>query len=133
MNREDFLKGLGKRITDRRKELGLTQDELAKKVGYVSHSTITKVESGLIDLPQSKIAAIADALDCSPAYIMGISNTPEDTAHRKHVIEQEENKIFIPEKYKDVAVAFHGGGDNLTQEDIDDIVRFIEFIKNKKK
>lgn len=29
--------------------------------------------------------------------------------------------------------AFENGAENLTQEDIDDVIKFIEFLKNKKK
>ena len=59
--------------------LGITQAELAQKVGYTSHSSIAKVESGTIDLPQSKIEAIAKALQTSPAYLLGLAQ--HDAAH----------------------------------------------------
>lgn len=61
---------IGARIKERRLELGITQKELAKRVGYTSHTTIAKVESGSVDLPQSKIMAFADALDTSSQYIL---------------------------------------------------------------
>ena len=50
MDKSNFLTGLGKRIESRRRELNITQSELAKKVGYSSHSTIAKAEAGLINL-----------------------------------------------------------------------------------
>lgn len=62
---------IGKNIMARRKELGLTQEELAKKLGYKSKSTINKIENGTNDIPQSKIIKFAEALDTSPAYLMG--------------------------------------------------------------
>ncbi len=65
------LEDLGKRIKDKRIELNMTQEELAKKVGYTSRSSINKIELGLVDLPQSKITMIAQALDVSVAYLMG--------------------------------------------------------------
>lgn len=37
---------IGERIKARRLELGLTQEELAKKMGYTSRSTVNKVELG---------------------------------------------------------------------------------------
>lgn len=61
----------GERIRRRREELGMTQAELAKKIGYSSYSTIAKIESGDNNLKQSKIKAFADALETTPAYIMG--------------------------------------------------------------
>lgn len=62
---------LYKRIKIRREELGLSQDELAKKIGYKSRSTIAKIESGENDIPQAKIKAFADALDTTPSELMG--------------------------------------------------------------
>lgn len=62
---------IGKKIMARRKELGLTQEELATKMGYKSKSTINKIELGKNDIPQSKIVAFANALETTPAYLMG--------------------------------------------------------------
>ena len=62
---------IGDRIRARREELHLSQDELAKRLGYKSRSSINKIEIGCQNLRQSKIKAIADALDTTPAYIMG--------------------------------------------------------------
>ena len=39
------------RIRRRREELGLSQDELAKKLGYKSRSSINKIEKGENDIP----------------------------------------------------------------------------------
>lgn len=61
---------VGKRIKDKRIELNMTQDELAKKVGYKSRSSIQKIEAAR-DLPLKKISRMAVALNCSPGYLMG--------------------------------------------------------------
>ena len=75
---------LYKRIKSRREELNMTQDALAKKVGYKSRTSIHKIELGLTDLPQSKIMEIADALSTTPEYLMGwtseVSNRNKDEA-----------------------------------------------------
>lgn len=63
-----------------RLEKGLSQDELAEKVGYTHRSSIGKVESGLVDLPQSKIQAFAEALGTTTSYLMGWETTKEDRA-----------------------------------------------------
>ena len=62
---------LSKRIKCRREELRMSQDELAKKLGYRSRSSINKIEKGENDVPQSKIMALAIALDTTPEYLMG--------------------------------------------------------------
>lgn len=60
-----------KRIRDLRIAAGLSQDELAKKIGYTDRSTIAKIETGKVDLTQSKLVAFANALNTTPSYLMG--------------------------------------------------------------
>lgn len=69
---------LYKNIKDRRIELGLTQAELAKKVGYSDKSMIAKIESGIVDITRNKIMQFADALGTTPAYLMGWEDSPTD-------------------------------------------------------
>lgn len=58
-------------IKKRRKELGLTQTELAELVGYRDKTAIAHIEKGDIDLPQSKIVAFAEALSTTPGELLG--------------------------------------------------------------
>lgn len=67
---------IGDRIKKRREELGLTQQELAEKLGYKSKSSINKIELNIQNLTQSKIKAIAIALKTTPSYIMGWNEPP---------------------------------------------------------
>ena len=62
---------LSTRLHLRRKELGLSQEELAQRMGYRSKSSITKLEKGINDLPQSKVEELAAALETTPAYLLG--------------------------------------------------------------
>ena len=62
---------LGSRIKRQRELLGLSQEELAKKMGYKSRSSINKIELDINDISQSKIMALAQILKTTPAYIMG--------------------------------------------------------------
>ncbi|MBR6636698.1 MAG: helix-turn-helix transcriptional regulator [Phascolarctobacterium sp.] len=59
------------RIRARRIQLNMSQDELAKKLGYKTRSTIAKIEAGENDITQTKIVAFAKALDVTPGYLMG--------------------------------------------------------------
>ena len=59
------------RIKTLREALGLTQEELAQKVGYSSRSMINKIEKGKVDLPQSKIAEFAAALKTTTTHLFG--------------------------------------------------------------
>lgn len=72
---------VGENILNRRKELGLTQEELAKRMGYKSKSTINKIEMGINDIPQGKIVKFAEVLYTTPASLMGWDeeeNSPEE-------------------------------------------------------
>lgn len=62
---------IGIRIRERREALGLTQEELAAKMGYKDKSSIHRIEVGRADIPQSKVYAFARALDTTPGYLMG--------------------------------------------------------------
>ena len=66
---------LSTRLRLRRKELGLSQEELAQRMGYRSKSSITKLEKGVNDLPQAKLEELAAALETTPAYLLGQNRT----------------------------------------------------------
>ncbi len=54
---------LSVRIRQRREELGMSQEELAARMGYRSKSSITKIEKGINDIPQNKLEDFAAALE----------------------------------------------------------------------
>lgn len=64
---------IGEKIKKRRKELGLTLDEVAEKVG-VGKSTVQKWESGRIkNMRRDKIELLAQVLDMSPLDFVSTS------------------------------------------------------------
>lgn len=70
-----------------RKQKKISQEKLAKLTGYSDRSSITKIEQGKVDLPETKIKIFAQALGTTPAYLMGW--TEEDTS-------KETNALRIP-------------------------------------
>lgn len=72
------------RIRNRRIELGLSQDQLAHRMGYHSRSSINKIESGKNQIPLPKVKELAKALDTTPAYLLGI--TPDDMKANNKII-----------------------------------------------
>ncbi len=64
------MKTVGDRIREKREELGMTQEELSKKLGYKSRSSVNKMENAR-ELPLKKVTMMADVLGCSPSYLMG--------------------------------------------------------------
>lgn len=62
---------LGKKIKQRREELGLSQDELARMLGYKHKSSINKIELGAADVPRAKVPAFAKALGMTAIEFSG--------------------------------------------------------------
>lgn len=71
------LTNIGEKIKERREYLGMTQEELAKRLGYKSKSTINKIENGINDITQSKIVAFAKVLNTTTSYLMGWEETTD--------------------------------------------------------
>lgn len=61
---------IGNNIRRARELKGLTQDELAKRMGYKSRSTIARIENGDNDVSQSKLKKFADILDVSIDFLL---------------------------------------------------------------
>lgn len=62
---------IGQRIKERRKEMKISVDELANRLGK-DRSTIYRYENGDIEnLPLDILEPIAKALDTTPAYLIG--------------------------------------------------------------
>lgn len=101
---------LYRNIKQLREERGLSQDALAKLTGYTDRSSIAKIEKGLVDLQQSKIELFASALHTTPGCLTGF----EDSA-------------------PPVTVAAHLDTGDLTEDELEDISNYIEFVKNKRK
>ena len=97
---------IGNRIRKRREQLDLSQDELAKRLGFKSRSSINKIELDERNLTQSRIKAIADALETTPSYIMGWDELDEqvDLEKLRQDIQKEgeAEKIIINRYGKDV-------------------------------
>ena len=66
----------GQKIKYLRQSLGLTQEELAHKLGYKSKSSIAHIEQDR-DLPIDIIQRIAKILGTTGAYLMGWERDPE--------------------------------------------------------
>lgn len=67
---------LSDRVRKKRIELGLSQEELAERMGYSSRSSINKIEMGR-PVTQKIIIRLAKALDTTPSYLMGWEEEPQ--------------------------------------------------------
>ena len=87
---------LYKNIKRIREENGMSQEELAKLVGFKSRSSINKIEMGVNDITQSKLVAIANALGVSPGELMGSDNPAPAPAHTSLQKPTKEHGVRIP-------------------------------------
>lgn len=85
---------LGDRIKTERERLGLTQEELAHKIGYASRSSVQKIET-CRTLPMNKIVAVAKALGVSPSYLVGW---------------EEEERIY--DEIQDIIIAYQNASED---------------------
>lgn len=93
---------IGERIKLKRKELGLTQTELAQRMGLTSKTTICKAETVNFNPTMDRVREFAKALECSPGYLMGWEdNTVDYQIKDGEIIEAERNKqaLELYEKY----------------------------------
>lgn len=94
----------GKRIRALREAAGMTQTELANKIGTTKQN-LYKYESGIItNIPSDKIEAIADIFNVSPDYVMGWNTDNKKDCfnisvniHEKAVITAYRNKPEMQE------------------------------------
>ena len=103
------MQAIMERMKNRREELNMSYQTLSEKVG-ISKSTLQRYETGFIkNMPVDKLEDIANALNVSPAYLMGWE-TEEPTT-----------------------LAAHFDGDEYTEDELEEIRHFAEFVKNRKK
>lgn len=71
----DIMPFDSQRMKARREELGLTQKELAEKVG-VPYQRIQDHEYGTSEPKADRLGRMAEALDCSADYLLGLTDYP---------------------------------------------------------
>lgn len=146
------------RLIKLRKNAKCTQAQMAEKLG-VARSTYVTYELGTRQPDHKMLVEIADYFGVSVDYLLGRTDEPLDYSKPNLLAEltnpvlehfdgdlnkacafyealkedQKDMPLAIPEQFKDVMVAFQNGAENLTQQDVDAVVQFIEFLKNKNK
>lgn len=67
----------------------MSQQALAEKVGYKTASAVNKIELGLRDINQNKIMAFAEALNTTPAYLMGWEEPTDNAEQSEDELDRE--------------------------------------------
>lgn len=108
---------IGDRIRKRREELGYTQDELAKKLGYKSRSSVNKVEMSR-EIPMKKVKMYADILDMSIPSLMGWEEPKEII----EMADMDADLIMLEKRIKEYAIKLS----QLSEDDRKDIMKMID-------
>ena len=108
---------LYKNIYDLRKKNGWTQEELAKKMGYTDRSMIAKIESGKVDLSQSKIIEFARIFDVEPGDLMGWDEpetftSPEEFELRWHQIGGGRHRLDLSDDEQEIVLEYRVASDD---------------------
>ena len=75
-------RGIGEKVKKKRRELGISQEELAEKLG-VTYQQVQRYENGTNRLNVENIQVIADALDVAVSYFFG------NGRKRKNIVSEE--------------------------------------------
>lgn len=92
---------IGQRIKERRKELKIGAEELARRLGK-DRSTIYRYENGDIEnLPIDILEPIARALNTTPAYLMGWEGRSDNLAEfHKRILKDDQLMDALEDYYK---------------------------------
>lgn len=125
----------GEKIKELRRDLGLSQVELARKIG-VSKQTLYKYENDIItNIPSDKIMRLSEELGSTPAFLMGwyedkyqltdstiLSDKQiQFNAYSKEIMETDE-------KFMDVVIAYY----TMSAKDKEKFYEFWELFKKMK-
>ena len=116
-------KTIGPKIKDFRKKNNLTQDALAKSLGYYDKSVISHIEKGDADMTYEKISLLLKTynLDANEIFDIEIKNPPQKTVQKdtkKIVIyihglhgssEEAKDFAFLKDKYDVVGLDYQDG------------------------
>lgn len=127
------METVGMRIRKRRKELGISADELAEAIGK-DRTTIFRYEKGAIEkMPIDILKPIAKALRTTPAALMGWEDTPEETTDSctVKITESEDGNSnpwifnFAPEVQEDI-YAFGRAANEMSEEEREEMMNFLK-------
>jgi transcriptional regulator with XRE-family HTH domain len=70
MQNDDEIASLGRRLMERRQRLGLSQADVAQRLGIGSNESLSRYERGEREPRYSTLLKLADALECEPAALL---------------------------------------------------------------
>lgn len=124
---------IGERIKHIRKESGVTQKQLAEKLG-MTQAAIVQFESEKSNPKIDTLKKIANALNVSVTDFLDDGESITEIGENGHIahIGKYEN-LYDSSLQQFVALAAHFDGDKFTDEELEEIKQFAEFVKSKRK
>ena len=119
---------LGQRIKQRREELGLTQTQLAERLGYKSKVSVSNAENDRDDMTTTRISKYADALETTEAYLMGWEN---DVLAQHYNYELTASRAAAYNMRDFWAWHILEVGDKIPWEGVQEISMFADYLANK--
>ncbi|MEC1428820.1 helix-turn-helix transcriptional regulator [Bacillus sonorensis] len=113
---------LGKRITALRKEAGLTQEQLAKRLN-ITRSALSQYELGSRNPDYDLLLKIADFFEVTVDYLLG---KPKSVS----VVKEEKAPYNVDDP--DLQIAFREASD-FSEEAKQQAIDFIKYLKEKEK
>ena len=110
------METVGERIKKRREDLGLSQMQLAIKMGYNNRSAISRAETSGDEIGANRVKKFAEALNCTPAYLMGWKDVD--------FVVEDEDLEFVVEAYRH--------SDDSTKEMVKRLLTYNDLIKGEK-
>ena len=102
------------RLKELRQEKQLSLRDLAEKLGY-SHSALSLAENGKRGLDNEDVEKLCKFFNVSADYLLGVS----PLRHPTHEL-------------KGTQLALYNGTKDLTDDQLQEILNFVEFVKSKK-
>ena len=110
-----------------RKEKNMTQDELARRMGYTDRSSIAKIENGTVDLPISKIVQLAEVFGVDPGELMGWVDVTEEEKKDNDIIANVVARMSTDRVFFNFVETVY----RLSADKLKDFIRVLElFLKN---
>ena len=125
----------GIRIKEIRRNKGLTQKQLGEKC-HIAESTIRRYESGNLNPKIETLQKIADALGCDILDLMEIEVEPITTDKMANLLNISVGSLTndneITNKTQPSTLAAHFDGDDFTDEELEEIKNFVNYVKSKR-
>lgn len=119
------------RLKNIMKERKITQTELAKRTG-IRQSSISDWLNDRYEPKQDKVYIIAKALNVSPAWLLGYDE-PSTNQTEGYYVDPETAEFAEYLRTRPGARMLFSAAKDITKEEMEETVKYIEFLKSKHK